>query len=51
MKQTWHDYLAFRIETGEARIVINSFLADDPSADHRSSGYLTGTNLTRGGDR
>jgi hypothetical protein len=51
MKQTWHDYFAFRIETREARIVINPFLPDDPSRDHGSSGYRTGENLTQGGGR
>jgi L-ascorbate metabolism protein UlaG (beta-lactamase superfamily) len=51
MKQTWHRYFAFRIGAGEARIVIDPFLSDNPSGDNGWSGYLTGKNSTQGGDR
>jgi len=51
MKQTWHGYFAFRIAAGEARILIDSFLSDNPSGDNGRSGYLTGKNSTQGGDR
>ena len=51
MKQTWHGHSAFRIEAGEAKILIDPFLSDNPSRDNRWSGYLTGKNSTQGGDR
>ena len=50
MKQTWHGYFAFRIEAGEARILIDPFLSDNLSRDNGRSGYLTGKNSTQGGD-
>jgi hypothetical protein len=51
MKQTWHGYFAFRIEAGEAEILIDPFLSDNPSRESGWSGYLTGKNSTEGGDR
>ncbi len=42
---------AFRIEAGEAKILIDPFLSDNPSRDNGWSGYLTGKNSTQGGDR
>ena len=51
MKQTWHGHSAFRIEAGEAKILIDPFLSDNPSRDNGWSGYLTGKNSTQGGDR
>jgi len=51
MKQTSHDYhSAFRIEAGEAKILIDPFLSDHPSRDNGWSGYLTGKSSTQGGD-
>jgi hypothetical protein len=41
----------FRIEVGEAKILIDPFLSDNPSRDNGWSGYLTGKNSTQGGDR
>jgi L-ascorbate metabolism protein UlaG (beta-lactamase superfamily) len=38
MKQTWHGYFAFRTEAGEARILIDPFLSDNPSGNNRWSG-------------
>ena len=37
MKQTWHGHSGFRIEVGEARILIDPFLSDNPSRDNGSS--------------
>jgi len=51
MKQTWHGYSAFPIQAGEARIVIDPFLSDNPSRDIEWRGYLTGRNSTHGSDR
>ncbi len=34
MKQTWHGHSAFHIETGEAKILIDPFLSDNPSRDN-----------------
>jgi catalase len=51
VKQTWHGHSAFRIEAGEAKILIDPFLSDNPSRDNGWSGYLTGKNSTQGGDR
>ena len=34
MKQTWHSHSAFRIEAGEAKILIDPFLSDNPSRDN-----------------
>ena len=50
MKQTWHGHSAFRIDAGEAKILIDPFLSDNPSRDNGWSGYLTGKNSTEGGD-
>ena len=50
MKLTWHGHSAFRIEAGEAKILIDPFL-DNPSRDKGWSGYLTGKTSTQGGDR
>ena len=50
MKQTWHGHSAFRIEAGEAEILIDPFLSDNLSRDNGRSGYLTGKNSTQGGD-
>ena len=51
MKQTWHGHSACRIEAGEAQILIDPFLSDNPSRDNEWSGYLTGKNSTQGDDR
>ena len=47
MKQTWHGHSAFRIDAGEAKILIDPFLSDNPSRDNGWSGYLTGKNSNR----
>ena len=51
MKQTWHDHSTFRIKAGEAKILIDPSVSDNPSRDNGWSGCLTGKNSTRGGDR
>jgi L-ascorbate metabolism protein UlaG (beta-lactamase superfamily) len=51
MKQTWHGYFAFRIEAGEAKILIDPFLSDNPSGDNGWRGCLTDKKSTQGGDR
>ena len=51
MKQTRHSHSAFRIEAGAAKILIDSFLSDNPSGDNGWSGYFTDKNSTQGGDR
>ena len=51
MKQTWRGPSAFRIEAGEAKILIDPFLSDNPSRDNGWSRCLTGKNSTQGGDR
>jgi len=51
MKQRWHGHSAFRIEAGEAKLLINPFLSDNPSRENGWRGYLTGKNSTQGGDR
>jgi L-ascorbate metabolism protein UlaG (beta-lactamase superfamily) len=51
MKQTLRSPSAFRIEAGEARILIDPFLPDNPSRENGWSGYLTFNNSTQGGDR
>ena len=51
MKQTWRDHSTLRIEACEAKILIDLLLSDNPSRDNGWSGYLTGKNSTRGGDR
>jgi len=51
MDQTWHGRSAFRIEAGEAKILIDPFLSENPSTDIGWSGYLTGNNSKHGGDR
>ena len=51
MKLTWHGHSAFRIEAGEAKILIDSFLSDNSSRDKGWSCYLTDENSTQRGDR
>ena len=51
MKQTWRGPSAFRIEAGEAKILIDPFLSDNPSRDNGWSRYLTDRDSTQGGDR
>ncbi len=51
MKQTWRGSSAFRIEAGEAKILIDPFLSDNQSRESGWSGSLTGKNSTQGGDR
>jgi L-ascorbate metabolism protein UlaG (beta-lactamase superfamily) len=51
MKQTLRSSSAFRIEAGEARILIDPFLSDNPSRENGWSGCLTSKNSTRGGER
>jgi len=46
MKQIWHDHCAFRMEAGQAKIVIDPFLPDNPSRDNEWSGCLTRKNST-----
>ena len=50
MQLTWHGHSAFRIEAGEAKILIDSFLSDNPSRNKGWSCYLTGKNSKQGGD-
>jgi len=50
MKLEWHGHSPFRIEAGEAKILIDPFLSDNLSRDNGRSGYLTGKNSTQGGD-
>ena len=50
MKLTWHGHSAFRIEAGEAKILIDLFLSDNLSRDNEW-GYLKDKNSTQGGDR
>ena len=51
MKLTWYGHSAFRIEAGEAKILTDPFLSDNPSRENGWSGYLTGKNSTHGDDR
>jgi L-ascorbate metabolism protein UlaG (beta-lactamase superfamily) len=51
MKQTLHGHSAFPIEAGEAKILIDPFLPDNPSTGNRWSGCLTSKNSTQRGDR
>jgi hypothetical protein len=51
MKQACHGHSALDIAAGEAKILINPFLSDNPSRDDGWSGCLTGKNSTQGGDR
>jgi hypothetical protein len=51
MKQKWHGQSAFRIEAGEAKILIDLYLFDNPSRDNGWRGCLTGKRLTQGGNR
>jgi hypothetical protein len=46
--QTWHGHSAFPIEAGDAKLLIDPFLSDNPSRDNGWSGYLTGKNSTQG---
>jgi L-ascorbate metabolism protein UlaG (beta-lactamase superfamily) len=46
-----HGHSAFRIEAGEAKILIDSFLSDNPSRDKGWSCCLTGENSKQRGDR
>jgi L-ascorbate metabolism protein UlaG (beta-lactamase superfamily) len=48
---TCRDHSAFHIEAGEAKILIDPFLSDNPFRDNGGSGYHTGKNSTQGGDR
>jgi L-ascorbate metabolism protein UlaG (beta-lactamase superfamily) len=51
MKQACHGHSAFHIAAGEAKILIDPFLSDNPSRDKGWNGYLTFNNSTQGGDR
>ena len=51
MKKKEHGQSASRIEAGEAKSLIDSFLFESPSRDDGWSGYLTGRNSTEGGER
>jgi len=51
MKHTWHGHSASCIEAGNAKILIDPLLSDNPSWDNGWSGYLAGKNSTEGGDR
>jgi L-ascorbate metabolism protein UlaG (beta-lactamase superfamily) len=51
MKQIGHGHSPFRIEAGEAKILIDPFLSDKPSWDKGWRGYFTGENFTKGGNR
>ena len=51
MKQACYGHSGFHIAASEAKIVINPYLSDSPSRDNGWSGYLTGKNSTKGGDR
>jgi L-ascorbate metabolism protein UlaG (beta-lactamase superfamily) len=41
----WRGHSAFRIEAGEAKILIDPLLSDNPSRDKGWSWYLTGEKL------
>ena len=51
MKQACYGHSAFHIAAGEAKILIDPFLSDNPSTDNGWSGCFTGKNSTQGGDR
>ena len=51
MKQKWRGPSAFRIEAGEAKILIDPFLSDNTSRNNGWSRCLTDKNPTQGGDR
>jgi L-ascorbate metabolism protein UlaG (beta-lactamase superfamily) len=51
MKQKWRGPSAFRIEAGEAKILIDPSLSDNPSKNNGWSRCLTDKNPTQGGDR
>jgi L-ascorbate metabolism protein UlaG (beta-lactamase superfamily) len=51
MKLTMFGHSAFRIEAGVAKILIDSFLSDNPPRDKGWSCYLTGENSTPRGNR
>ena len=51
MKQTWRGPSAFHIEAGEAKILIDPFLSDNPSRDNGWSRHLIDRNSTQGGER
>jgi hypothetical protein len=51
MKQISHGHCAFRMHTGEVKILIDPFLSDNPSRDNGWSGCLTRKNSTQGGNR
>jgi L-ascorbate metabolism protein UlaG (beta-lactamase superfamily) len=51
MKQASRGHSAFRIDAGEAKILIDPVLSDNPSKDNGWSAYLTGKNSRQGGDR
>jgi L-ascorbate metabolism protein UlaG (beta-lactamase superfamily) len=51
MKQTWHGHSAFRIEAGEAKILIGPFLSDNPSRDKGWSGCLKHKSSMQRGDQ
>jgi L-ascorbate metabolism protein UlaG (beta-lactamase superfamily) len=48
---TCRDHSAFRIEAGEAKILIDPFLSDISSRDNGWNGCLRGKNSTQGGHR
>src|SRR5262249_19819491 len=51
MKQTRHGHSAFCIEAGQAKILNDPFLSDNPSRDNGGSGYITGKNSTKRSER
>ena len=51
MKHTWHGHSAFRIEAGEANILINPFLPDKRSKDNGWGSCLTDKSSTQRGER
>jgi L-ascorbate metabolism protein UlaG (beta-lactamase superfamily) len=51
MKQACYGHSAFHIAAGEAKILIDPFLSDNPFRDNGWSCCLTGKNSTQGGDR
>lgn len=51
MKLTWRRRPAFRIEAGEVKSLIESFLSNTPSRDKGWICCLTGENPTQRGDR
>ena len=51
MTQTWRGHAAFRDDAGEARILIDPLLPDNPSRDNGRNACFTTRNSKQRGDR